>query len=143
MANSFARALRHNLTEEQRILWSELRKRQLMGLRFRRQVPIGNYFVDFVRFERKHIVEVDGLRHGEPDNLERDEQRTRWLEAHGCRVFRAWNGEIRDDLNGVLESMLGEMGLLNPRTRLPTRVVERNKTKALPALADGGDDGEP
>ena len=114
MANEFARRLRRDMTEEGRILWSELRRRQLMGLRFRRQVPLGSHIVDFACLERRFIVEVDGLQHSETRAQTKDAERTAWLQAQGFKVFRAWNGEIRDNLNGVLESMLGEMGLLAP-----------------------------
>ena len=125
MASEFARRLRQDMTEEERILWSELRRKQVMGLRFRRQVPLGSYVVDFACLEHRFIVEIDGLQHRERENQVRDEIRTAWLEAQGFRVFRAWNGEIRDNLNGVIESMLGEMGLLNPPMQeRPLRVAE-------------------
>jgi very-short-patch-repair endonuclease len=65
-------------------------------------VPIGNYIVDFVSFEDKLIVEIDGGQHNEAPNLERDEQRTRWLEGEGFRVLRFWNNEIIENQDGVL-----------------------------------------
>ncbi len=124
MANAFVRHLRRNPTEEERILWSQLRRRQLMGLRFRRQVPLGPYVVDFACLEHRFIVEVDGLQHAEPAQRANDEARTAWLELQGFRVFRAWNGEIRDNLNRVLESLLGELGLLDgPMMPMPVDVA--------------------
>jgi len=125
MASEMARRLRRKMTDDERILWSELRGRRLSGLRFRRQVPLGRYVVDFACFEHRLIVEVDGLQHGEPDQKARDDTRTAWLESRGLKVFRTWDGEIRDNLDGVLESMLGEMGLLGaPKLPLPQVVAE-------------------
>jgi len=83
MANEIARRLRRSQTEEERILWTDLRKRRLGGLRFRRQHPIGPFIVDFVCLERRFIVEVDGIHHSEGDNEKRDQARTAWLEAEG------------------------------------------------------------
>ncbi len=126
------------MTDEERILWSELRRRQLMGLRFRRQVPLGPYIVDFVCLEHRFVVELDGLQHGEADNLARDAARTSWLEAQGFRVFRAWNGEIRDNLKGVLESMLGEIGMLDaPMMPLPECSPPSGATRHLPREGGG------
>ena len=108
-----ARHLRTDMTDEERLLWSDLRKRRAMGLRFRRQHPLGKYVVDFICLERKFIVEVDGIQHGEPRNAVADAQRTEWLEASGYQVFRCWNWEVRENLDGVIETMLGELGLLD------------------------------
>ncbi len=119
MSNEVARRLRSMPTEEERILWAELRKRRVAGLRFRRQHPIGPYTVDFVCLERRFIVEVDGVQHGEPAKSVKDAHRTAWLESRGYCVFRAWNWEIRENLEGVITSMLGELGLLLPAEVTP------------------------
>ena len=74
MASPVARHLRKNLTEAEKFLWARIREKQLDGFRFRRQAPIGKYVVDFVCFERKLIVELDGGQHA--DNVERDAGRT-------------------------------------------------------------------
>ena len=113
MPNLIARRLRTDMTDEERILWSDLRKRRAMGLRFRRQHPLGPYIVDFICLERKFIIEVDGVHHGEATNAIADTRRTAWLEASGYRVFRCWNWEVRENLDGVITSMLGELGLLD------------------------------
>ena len=116
MPNDRARRLRRAATEEERVLGTDLRKRRLGGLRFRRQHPIGPYIVDFICLERRFIIEVDGIQHAEVSNEVRDAARTRWLETEGYRVFRAWNYEIRENLDGVVESIMGELGLLTLRT---------------------------
>jgi very-short-patch-repair endonuclease len=119
VSKEVARRLRSKPTEEERILRAELRKRRVAGLRFRRQHPIGPYTVDFVCLERRFIIEVDGVQHGEPANSHKDAHRTDWLESRGYRVFRAWNWEIRENLEGDITSMLGELGLLLPAEVTP------------------------
>ena len=96
-----ARQLRRRSTDAERKLGSILRNRQLAGYKFRRQVPIGNYIVDFVCFEAHLIVEVDGGQHGEQQAYDR--QRTAWLEGQGFRVLRFWNTEVLGNVEGVKE----------------------------------------
>ncbi|MEX2113375.1 MAG: DUF559 domain-containing protein [Pirellulales bacterium] len=87
-----ARLLRRKMTEPERRLWFRLRARRFAGFKFRRQVPLSSYIVDFVCFERKLILELDGGQH----TLQRvyDAERTRWLEDQGFRVVRIWNNEL-------------------------------------------------
>ena len=98
-----ARALRKQSTDAERLLWSRLRNRRLMGLKFRRQTPIGRYIVDFVCHERNLIIEVDGGQHQErqADDL----SRTEWLNSQGFTVIRYWNNQVLGELDGVLESI--------------------------------------
>jgi len=96
-----ARALRKNLTDAEKRLWRELRHVQLDGLKFRRQAPIGPFIGDFVCFERKLIVELDGGQHAE--RVAQDEARTTWLASQGFRVVRFWNCEVFEDLDAVLQ----------------------------------------
>jgi len=107
MASSFARALRRNPPEAELRLWLRLRRRQLDGFRFRRQVPLGPYVVDFACLSARLVVEVDGgqhaWRHGE------DATRMSWLEANGFRVLRLWNNEVFSNINGVLETIRGAL----------------------------------
>lgn len=84
------------------MLWHGLRHHRLCGLKFRRQQPIDRYTVDFVCFDARLIIEVDGGQHGP----ETDRQRTDYLEAQGFRVLRFWNGEILQNLDGVLETIV-------------------------------------
>jgi very-short-patch-repair endonuclease len=103
MADAFARHLRKNLTDAERRLWWRLRGEQLGGARFRKQAPIGKYVVDFVCFERKLIIELDGGQHAA--RVEKDEVRTAWLESQGFRVLRFWNHLIFEDIDPVLEAI--------------------------------------
>jgi very-short-patch-repair endonuclease len=85
---TFARHLRRSATDAERALWAKLRNRQLEGLKFRRQDPLGPYTVDFVCFERKLVIEVDGGQHAAA--AEQDELRTRRLRERGYMVLRFW-----------------------------------------------------
>jgi len=98
-----ARDLRKNMTDAERRLWSFLRKGQLVGDRFRRQAPIGDFICDLVCFERKVVVELDGGQHA--TTTEADAARTDWLNAQGFEVLRYWNWDVFDHLDGVLEAI--------------------------------------
>ncbi|MCX8255835.1 hypothetical protein RHAL1_02635 [Beijerinckiaceae bacterium RH AL1] len=87
----FAKRMRSAPTEAERKLWLVLRDRRFSGFKFRRQVPLGPYILDFVCFERRLVVEADGSQH---DESERDEVRDRWLKSQGFRVRRFWNADI-------------------------------------------------
>jgi very-short-patch-repair endonuclease len=96
-----ARCLRKRPTEAERFLWSRLRMKQLEGLKFRRQEPIKNYIVDFICYENKLVIEVDGGQHAE--KKEDDKKRDNWLNLQGFRVLRFWNNEVLGNIEGVLE----------------------------------------
>ena len=102
-----ARDLRRTMTDAERRLWSHLRSRQLQGYKFRRQHPLGPYVLDFFCEQEKLVVEVDGGQHAV--DAERDARRTRWLEAHGCRVLRFWNNEVLQDTDGVLATIVAAL----------------------------------
>ena len=98
-----ARQLRRKQTDAEKALWAKLRNRQLQGVKFRRQQPMGSYIVDFVSFEKKLIIEIDGGQHNEDKAKERDTERTTRLRERGYRVIRFWNNEVPMNLGGVLE----------------------------------------
>ncbi len=104
-----ARNLRHEQTKQEKIIWSILRNRQFYGLRFKRQVPIGAYIVDFCCNEKKIILEIDGGQHNEPSNITYDKQRTAFLEAEGYKVIRFWNNDIDNNLDGVYKRLQNEI----------------------------------
>ena len=99
-----ARQLRKDATDAERLVWKYLRARQLNNVKFRRQQPIGPFIVDFVCFEKKLIIEIDGGHHSE--NEEINLRRTEWLRAKGYRVIRFWNNEVLQNSRGVFEEIL-------------------------------------
>jgi very-short-patch-repair endonuclease len=94
-----ARELRRDATDAEKALWRGLRE-ALPHAKFRRQVPYGPYFADFLSFSVRLVVEVDGGQHAE--RIEQDDARTRFLEAQGFRVLRVWNNDVLENIDGVL-----------------------------------------
>jgi len=101
--SAFARELRRKQTDAEKALWIKLRDRQIDGLKFRRQQPIGPYIVDFVCFDRKLIIEIDGGHHSEDKLLMKDNDRSKWLTEQNYQVLRFWNNEVLTNQEGVLE----------------------------------------
>jgi very-short-patch-repair endonuclease len=99
---NLARALRIRQTDAEDKVWAYLRARRFEGLKFRRQVALGNFIVDFINFENKLIIEIDGGQHNEPSETEKDLNRTQWLESRGYKVIRFWNSDVIDNIDGVL-----------------------------------------
>jgi very-short-patch-repair endonuclease len=90
------------MTDAELKLWRALRARSI-GAKFRRQVPLGPFVADFVCFESRLIVEVDGSHHFE---IERDALRDRYFAERGYRVIRFWNNDVLLNLESVLEAIL-------------------------------------
>lgn len=103
-----ARRLRHSATDAERCLWRHLRNRQLKGHKFRRQVPIGGYIVDFACLEIRLIIELDGGQHDAQRAY--DERRTQTLEGQGFTVLRFWNHQVLTETEAVLEEILRRLG---------------------------------
>lgn len=99
-----AKRMRRSATDAEAKLWRALRAGRLAGWKFRRQQPIGRYIVDFVCFEQRLVVEVDGGQH--LDAQLSDASRTVWLESQGFRVLRFWNDDVLLRNNLVLEEIL-------------------------------------
>ena len=116
-APSKARDLRQRSTDAERALW-RLRNRQLVGYKFRRQVPIGEYIIDFVCLERKVVIEVDGGHHQEQAPYDTD--RTTWLESQGFQVLRFWNHEVLTDAEAVQEALLVALQGNSPSSHSPS-----------------------
>jgi len=89
-----------------------VRSKQL-GVKFRRQQPIGKYIVDFVCFEKKLAIEIDG---GEHLQSSRDEIRDEWLQKNGYKVLRFWNNDVLKNTDGVIQTIVNEItpSLLSP-----------------------------
>jgi very-short-patch-repair endonuclease len=96
-----ARALRRNMTEAERALWRRLRNKGL-GVKFRRQEPIGCYIVDFVCYEKRIVIELDGGQHIE--SLE-DIGRENWLRERRFKVLRFWSNDVLRNIDGVIREI--------------------------------------
>jgi very-short-patch-repair endonuclease len=147
---SRARAMRGAPTDTELRLWRLLRDRRLSGFKFRRQVPVGPYIVDFLCVGAKLIVEADGSQHAE--SL-RDAIRDAYLESHGWKVLRFWNNEVSQNREGVLETIFahagrpssGPSGHLLPEgegalngASLETGLGRTSVRKPLPPRGEGG-----
>ncbi len=120
---NFAKALRTNQTDAELKIWQALRAGRLMNHKFKRQVPITDYIVDFVCFEQKLIVEIDGGQHMESSG---DELRDAKLTKMGFKVLRFWNNEIFNNLQGVLTVILKQLQKATPLPNpLPQGARER------------------
>lgn len=99
--------MRADATKTENMLWQAIRNRQLEGLKFKRQVPLDGYILDFVCFEARLILEVDGGQHSES---ERDTVRNAHFAAQGFRTLRFWNDEVEHNVDGVCATILAETG---------------------------------
>jgi very-short-patch-repair endonuclease len=125
-----SRQLRATMTDAERKLWSVLRDRQLGGLRFRRQFPFKQFFVDFVCLEVCLIVEVDGGQHDEQRAY--DVARDRLLTERGFQVMRVWNNDVMKNIEGVAEAILE--AARHPHPVLPPSRGKGRTLKTSPRL---------
>jgi very-short-patch-repair endonuclease len=96
------------MTDAEQRLWMGLRGVQLDGHRFRRQVPIGPYIVDFTCLKAHLVIEVDGGQHA--NATEQDDRRTAWLASQGFRVLRFWDNDVLLQTDSVLETVRNALG---------------------------------
>ncbi|TIQ26311.1 MAG: endonuclease domain-containing protein [Mesorhizobium sp.] len=109
-----ARKMRKALTDAELKLWNEIRAHRLMGLSFRRQMPIAGYIVDFACPSKKLIIELDGSQHGRAEVSAADATRTEKLEALGWTILRFWNDDVLRDIDNVCQHIVIEAGLGAP-----------------------------
>jgi very-short-patch-repair endonuclease len=91
------------MTDAERVLWRNLRNRELGGWKFRRQYPVGPFIVDLICLEKNLVIEVDGGQHA--DNEENDIQRSAYLNKMGFRVVRLWNNQVLQETESVLKAI--------------------------------------
>jgi very-short-patch-repair endonuclease len=116
-----ARALRKNLTDAERTIWTVLRGHRLNGLGFRRQFPIGPFVVDFVCHAAKLVIELDGGQHFSDAGETRDARRTALIEAKGFRILRFSNHDVMTNRTGVLETIAAALKASAPTPTLPRK----------------------
>ena len=119
-----ARKLRADMTDAERLLWSRLRGKQVLGVQFYRQKPIGPYIVDFHAPTAKLVVELDGSQHFDEAGQVSDRRRDAYLETLGLRVLRFDNLQVMKETEAVLETIFGV-------------VAERVKSPPAPLLQRG------
>ena len=117
-----SRELRLNAPEPERVLWQHLRSRQLAGVRFNRQFPIGPYICDFVARRPRLVIELDGETHTSDIARHADSNRTAFLIAQGYAVLRFWNHDVMGNVDGVLQEI--ERCLANMPSPNPSRKRE-------------------
>ena len=110
-----ARTLRRNATGAERRLWQGLRRKQVEGFRFRRQVILGGFIADFACFEARVVVEVDGATHSADEEIIRDGARSAALAAEGFDILRFTNEDVYRNLDGVLETIRLRLMEFRPR----------------------------
>ena len=100
-----SRDLRNHMTEAEKLLWSRIRNKQILGLQFYRQKPILNYIVDFYCPAANLVIECDGSQHFTNEGLETDRIRDEALAQLGLKVLRFNNGQVMGQLDDVVESI--------------------------------------
>jgi very-short-patch-repair endonuclease len=116
-----AKAMRRVMTDAELKLWNELRAHRLMGLGFRRQVPIAGYIVDFACSEKRLIVELDGSQHAEAERAIADSARSKRLEQDGWTILRFWNDDVLRDIDNVCQHIVIVAGVAQP---MPVPLVQ-------------------
>ena len=106
-----ARELRGKMTESERLLWSTLRRKRVLGVQFSRQKPIGEYIVDFYAPRAKLVVEVDGSQHLQANHARKDAERDAYLEDMGLKVLRFNSRQVLTQTDGVVQAIADAVSL--------------------------------
>jgi very-short-patch-repair endonuclease len=109
-----ARQLRQDASNAEQVLWSRLRDRSILGVKFRRQQVLAGYILDFYCHQAKLAVELDGGQHDEPDGRSRDAHRDAVLRRLGVIVLRFWNNEVLTNISGVLGAIQNGLERCHP-----------------------------
>jgi 2-methylaconitate isomerase len=133
--SAHAKTLRKSMTGAERKLWTHLRGRQLRGVKFRRQHQIGPYVVDFIAFESRLVIELDGGHHAL--QLAEDSKRGDWLTSNGFTVLRFWNHEVLQQTEAVLQTIAeGLAPHPNPPPRRGRGVKKGNRQHTTPVTTE-------
>jgi BirA family biotin operon repressor/biotin-[acetyl-CoA-carboxylase] ligase len=130
-AQKNARVLRREMTDSERKLWSGLRSEQL-GMKLRRQHPLGNYIADFACLDPKLIVELDGSQHQAQESY--DARRDAFLRGQGFEVLRFGSNDPFVNFEGVLQAIVNRLAELKaacPHPNLPPE-GEGAKSRSYP-----------
>lgn len=100
-----SRDLRNNMTEAEKLLWSKLRYKQILGLQFYRQKPILNFIVDFYCPSANLVIECDGGQHYTDEGLKADRNRDQTLGELGLKVLRFDNRQVLQEVDAVIQAI--------------------------------------
>jgi len=134
----FARNLRRGQSKAEAILWAFLRDRRLLGLKFRRQHPMGPYIADFFCSELNWVIELDGGQHNTDEARGYDTRRSEFLQRHGVEVTRFWNNEVAYETEAVVERLLDLAKSMTARARedtLTPALSQRERENGCSALS--------
>jgi primosomal protein N' (replication factor Y) len=132
----FARKLRSEMTDAEWKLWYHLR-REGLGVKFRKQHPIGKYIADFACLNPKLIIELDGGQHNETEGMAHDVKRSAFLNSRGFKVLRFWNNDVLQNTEAVLQSIIGEIDALIQPSQ-PITPPQPLTPPPLPSPSGGG-----
>jgi ATP-dependent helicase HrpA/adenine-specific DNA-methyltransferase len=123
-----ARRFRKKETWAEKLVWRWLRARRFNGYKFRRQHPLGDYYLDFFCEQAELNIELDGSQHGFPDQQKHDAEREKFLQSRGVKTLRFWNSRLRLDGQSIRDTIFEELQRRAPRP-LPdyTRVITEKK----------------
>ncbi len=105
----YSQKLRTSQTDAEQLLWSRLRRKQICGIQFNRQKPLGGYIVDFYSYKAKLVIELDGSQHYEPECKHEDETRDSFLDQQGLKVLRFNNLQVLQELEAVVTVIFNEV----------------------------------
>lgn len=111
-----AKIMRRRPTDAENLLWEHLRAKRFLGLKFKRQEPIGNYIADFICYEKKIVIELDGGQHARKRVALEDRKRDEWMKSQGFKILRIWNHEVLRNLEEVLEIIADECESPSPQS---------------------------
>jgi CRISPR-associated exonuclease Cas4 len=135
-----SRELRKNMTDAERVLWARLRGKQLCGVQFYRQKPLGPYIVDFYAHAAGLVIEVDGGQHYEPEHARRDSERDRYLSERGVLVMRFSNLHVLQETDAVVEAI---HRVIEERQIPPAPPLQRGEKTKSPSLQGGKETKSP
>ena len=101
----YARTLRMNQTHAELLIWKALRNRRFSGFKFKRQVPMGSFIVDFYCHQKKLIIELDGGQHNIGNAPQYDLKRSIFLSSQGLKVIRFWNNDVLKQKESVFQQI--------------------------------------
>lgn len=120
-----ARQLRKNLTDSERALWSRLRNKQLLGVQFYRQKPIGGHIVDLYAPKAKLVIEIDGAQHLQGDHVQKDRRRDEYLVSLGLKVLRFDSREVLKESDAVMDVIYRTVAAQRNTEIPPTPLFQR------------------